>query len=481
MTRPFSPAWVVIGLMVGHVVMKIAALPTVLQTPLQGDEGAYHRAAAAIARAIRSVASGGGLPIEDLQTHVVGHGWFMPGSPLLLAPLHLVNPDPSVASERLWIGALTLVGFLAAVSAIWRVAGWKYAAALLVVPGLVPLWVSFSYTAWGDLPAGIAVVALLALLVHLWGRLETDQPVRIRHGLLLGLLLVATLYLRSNVLPLVAAVLLLCLAAIMCHAKTPAFRRGLTAWVVSLATFAALLLPWSYAVSRTFDHRVVTTTTVPISMAYAFGDRDDLCLGPCPPGNVWFAMAGFAWTVSQETGENQLDVQQRMADRALAEVTPQSYASSVLDNFDRYVLQPTGYEQIFRTRSDEKTPPTFTTGEPTTVSRISATVSQYLYFGCLALGAAGILIVRRVSRRAQVVGVLSGLFAATLMSQPFVHIGSPRYWPIFIPMFALASAGLFVRSDPQNSSVWLRRLQLLIAFGWILVLGGLALVAAWPE
>lgn len=474
--RHLSPRRVILGLMALHVLLKLAVLPGILKTPLQGDEVTYQRAASSIADALRSVLGGDGLPVADLQATVVDHGWFMPGSSLLLTPLYVIVPDASADAARLWMGTLTLIGFLAAVAAIARTLGRSYAAVLLVVPGLVPLWIQYSYTVWGDLAGGIALLGVVALLVHLWARLRAGHRVRVREALLLGLLLAVTLYLRSSVLPLVLGVLTLCVLTAVALTRGRERWRALTSVLLAAATFAVLLFPWSYAVSRTFDHRVVTTTTVPISMAFAFGDQKNLCLGPCPPGNVWYAMTAYAAEVERTTGENQLAVQQRMSDRALEGVTAQSYAADVLDNFGRYVFDPTGFEPIFRTRGEGVDPADLAVEPPTRMSDLGVAVTLGLYYGTIALAVVALFAVRRVRRRAQVTAILTSLLTAALMTQPFVHVGSPRYWPVFLPMIALVAAGLVQRPDPDAHGPWLRRIQILIAGLWALGVAALVVV-----
>ena len=65
------------------------------------------------------------------------------------------------------------------------------------------------------------------------------------------------------------------------------------------------------------------------------------------------------------------------------------------------------------------------------------------------------------------------------MSQPFVHIASPRYWPVFAPLMALSAVGLLVPVDPAGSNGWIRRLQLASAAGWVAVMLGLIVLAAF--
>ena len=469
-----NPSTVILVLVVAHVLLKLALLPIALRTPMQGDEGAYHTGAQALADAIRAFFAGNDISGSELQAAVIDRGWFMPGVSLALTPLYLVAPDAGLEAARLYVGVLTLVVFLLGVRALARVAGRKYAAALLVFPGLVPLWVLFSYTSWGDLAAGLVLILLVAALVKVWRRLDGGEAVRIRDGALVGLLLISTLYLRSSVLPLVLAVLLLSVVTVACRTRGASLARSLASCAVAAATFVALLFPWSYAVSQAFGSPVTTTTTVPISMAYAFGDHDELCSGPCRGGNPWYAMTDYAAEVAERTGQNELEVQQEMSDHALRDVTPGSYAAAVLDNFDRYMLDPTGFEPLFRVPADTDD---FVPRPPGPVSETIVWTTKILFFSVLGLAALGILLVRRLPRVAQVIALLAGILGGALMSQPFVHVGSPRYWPVYAPMMALAAVGLLVRSDASASSTWLRRLQILVAVGWVAVLLGLALVA----
>ena len=405
--RQVSGRAVLLALATAHLVAKLAVLPIAIRTPLQGDEITYHAAARTIASALRSVVGGDGLPVSQLQEGVIGFGWFMPGMPLVLAPVYLVTPSPGIAAIRLYLGLLTTVVLLLGAALLARSAGTRYGAAVLLFPGLVPIWLLFSYTSWGDLSAGLVLVVLVAVLVRLWRRLDAGSGLRLRDGGLVGLLLVITLYLRSSVLPLVVLVMLLGLVAVLRRSRGAARVRSLAGWVAAVATFVALLAPWSYAATRTLHDRVITTTTVPISMAYAFGNRDELCFGPCPDGNPWYSMVRFSRKEAARTGESELAVQRRMSDYAMRDVTAGSYASDVLANFGRYALQPAGFESLFRVPGDAtgQTP-----APPDAVSTVISWTTVLIYFPVLMLAVGGILRVRRAAAVPQLVGLL----AATL-------------------------------------------------------------------
>ena len=441
-----------------HVALKLAMLPTALSAPLQGDEGTYNDGAKAFAHAVREVIVGRGLPLQTLSDHVVGNGWFMPGISVILAPLYVVDPDAGAQAVRLFMGVVTLVAFLASAWVLRRVLGPPYAAALLVCPGLLPMWVLYSYTSWGDAAAGIATVFVVALLVAQWRRLEAGRPASLRLGALLGLTLAVTLYMRSSALPAVAGLLALCAVAAVVVPRGRARRRSGVSWALSVACFVALVMPWSIAVSKVFDHRVTTTTTVPLSMAYAFGSRDDLCFGPCPRGIIWVEMMRYAATVESETGVNELVVQQQMAEYAMRDLTLSSYVRDVRGDFGRYVFQPTGYEPAFRTVPG--------VSPQTLVSKVAMRVTDVIYFAALALAAVAVLWVRRLPSAQQAAMLLVSLIGAALMTQPFVHVCTSRYWPVFAPMLGLAAASLLVRAEPAASNSWLWRLQIVTTAAW---------------
>ena len=211
--REIRPQTLVLVLTVSRVALKLALLPTAIGTQLIGDEVTYNAAARTLAGSVQSVLSGDGLPLVELRARVVGYGWFMPGMSLVLTPLYLVAPGAGSGAVRLYVGVLTTALFLFGVRLIARAAGRKYAAALLVFPGLAPLWVLFSFTIWGDLSAGLMLIVLVAVLVRLWRRLRGSGSVRLIDGAVLGAVLAATLYMRSSALPLVLAVLALALTA----------------------------------------------------------------------------------------------------------------------------------------------------------------------------------------------------------------------------------------------------------------------------
>ncbi|ANC31648.1 hypothetical protein [Isoptericola dokdonensis] len=469
---PVMPVVVVGVLVLLNVALRVVMAHKALPAPLAGDEVSYTAGARALADSARALVQGDEVPTDELQARLVGNGWFMPGMPLLIAPLFLLDPAADDAAVRVYLGVLSTAVFLALVAVVARTVGWRTAAVLLVVPGLVPMYALFGSSAWGDGWAGLAILATVPLLVVMWRRLDADGVVRLRDAALLGLALVVALYLRSSTLPLVVAVLVLLVVVTLLRTRGRALARSLAACAVAVGVVVVLMAPWSAHMSRTFGEPVTTTTTMSLSLAYAFGDRDELCFGPCVEGNIWTNMARYARAVGEQTGENPLEVRRQMRDYAMRDVTPSGYAASVLDNFHRYAFSPASYDHVFRPPLEgvEKPPER----APDTVN---ITVTTWLYLGAVAVAAGALLVPRRVRSDAQVLVVTASLLLALLMSQPFVHVSSGRYWPVFVPLLGIAIAGLLAPADPAASSTALRRTQLVLAVGWVVVVGALFLVA----
>ncbi|MDP2772929.1 MAG: hypothetical protein Q8O61_05180, partial [Nocardioides sp.] len=184
-------------LVAAHVLLKLLLLPDVGHTPLVSDEASYVDGGRALSNLVRDLVSLGPLDSAELERNVVGSGWFMPGMSVLLTPLFVVDPDASVFAIRGYLGVLTTILLLLATRSVRRTFGDLYAALLLVFPGLVPMWVLFSFGAWGDLVAGLLIVMLVAHLVTIFRQVRNGVAFSLREGAWLGLVGIAVVYLRS--------------------------------------------------------------------------------------------------------------------------------------------------------------------------------------------------------------------------------------------------------------------------------------------
>lgn len=434
-------------LVAAHVAMVVAVLPLLLGVDLTGgrligDETAYADAGRALSNAVRDAARLGPFDTRELQLSVVGSGWFMPGMGLLLAPLFVVDPDASAAVMRLYLAAVSTLLLVACALRVRTLLGDPYALALLVFPGLVPMWVVFSTGAWGDLAAGLVLAVLVAeVAVALRGIVE-GRPLALRDGVRIGVVAVAMLYLRSSTSLLAGGLfVLLGLGAVaLLHGR--ARRRSVAAVVAGGVCFLALLAPWSIAASQTLGGRVVTTTSVSTVLGNTFGDRSQLCFGPCDPGStIWFTPLRYSREVARATGLSEMEVQHQMSSYARRDVTVGSYLSDVAGNLRRYAIGPSGFTRLMRDPG---------TGlEPLRLAIVGLTA--LLYYPMLLVGAAVLVVVRRRPLREQVLPIVLKVALAALLVQPFVHQAGSRYWPTAAPV---VSVGLMMFVLQAKTSTW---------------------------
>lgn len=419
-----------------HIFLKILLGARMLDAPLSGDESAYVDGAKALSNAARDMISLGPLDGTEIKANVVANGWFMPGMSIVLAPLYLVDPEASSAAMRLFIGVLTTGMLSVAALVLRRTLGRAYAFGILVFPGLVPMWILFSFTAWGDLLAGLLVMVIVAVIIGAGQRFVEGQGIRWWHGLGLGALCGACLYVRSSMLPLILGMISLLGVAVLYLLRGPARQvertRSLVAVVAAVVTFVSLLLPWSVIASMAYDRPVVTTTTLPLSLAITFGEQDRVCFGPCEGGNVWIGSVRYARGVSDTIGVNELVVQDQMSEYALIGVTPMHYASTVFQNLGRYLLHPASFEPRFRNPDAD--------ADGATVWIVEST--QTAYMAALVFGTLTLVVVSTSRPRSQLISIAIKLSAAALLVQPFVHPAHGRYWPGFAPLLGVSAVYL---------------------------------------
>jgi len=448
-----------------HVVLKGALWPSMRDAPLSGDEIAYRDGALALANAVMDLFSGSSPDTAELQANVIGNGWFMPGPSALLAPLYLVAPDAGLGAMRTYLGVLSTVLLLLTAYVVHRRLGPRYALGLLVVPGLVPMWALFSYTAWGDAAAGLVIVLVLAALVGLAGKLAWGEPWSIWSGMGIGALLACCLYLRSSALPLAIGCLVLTLLAILVLPRERLRLTNLAASLAAIATFVVLLAPWSVAASNTLDSSVTTTTSLPLSLAVTFGDPDELCFGPClDDGNIYFSAVRYSRAVAAVTGQSELDVQEQMSDHALAGLEQENYAREVGANARRFALSPNAF--LSRLWPDVATD---------AWQFRSVTWATWALYGAglLALALAVIAVVRH-PLETQVVSLLVTLLTIALFLQPLLHHTSGRYWPVFAPLMGISIgllAGRHKNEAGRTPLVTGQAIPVVLLFTSVLTLG----------
>lgn len=250
----------------------------------------------------------------------------------------------------------------------------------------------------------------------------------------LGVLAIAVLYLRSSTLPVLAAVGAVALLATVLLLRGALRWRALLQAGLAAAVFLVLLAPWSLAASHVLGARVVTTTTVPVSLAQTFGDEEQVCFGPCDPDSpTWFKPLRYSREVARATGTSEVEVQEQMSDFALRDLTRQDYARRAWRNIAAYFGIPANFLRYI-------TPPEGR-GPVGEVGERVAWVTTYLLYAPVALAMlASMFSVQRRSLEARLLDVVTKLCLGALFVQPFVHIAGSRYWTTAGPLFVIAAA-----------------------------------------
>ncbi|KRA30047.1 MULTISPECIES: hypothetical protein [unclassified Nocardioides] len=433
------PAWlprpeILLGwLVVAHVVLKLLIFPLVMHAAPVGDESAYLNGGRALSNLLRDSFAFTSPDSAELERNVVASGWFMPGMPVVIAPIYLLFPDAPLWLVRAYLGLFTLVLFLIVVRSVARRLSPGWACVLVVVPGLIPSYVVFSYGAWGDLCAGLVLVLLIVHLVEMYRGLRQGEAPTLKEGLVLGLLATAELYLRSSTSLLLAALGVATLATAIVMLRGRVRLRAVGSAVLAGVVFVLLLAPWSYFASDALGGRVVTTTTVPTVMANTFGNRSDVCFGHCDPDSTqWFRPLRYAREVGRATDTSEVEVLKQMSGYALRDLTPSHYLDQVVHNLGAYSLQPnnfTGYLEPEEGRG------TFGNAG----AQVANAVTWALYVPLVLLGAVSLLFHARRSLEARLLDVLTKLALGALLVQPFVHIAGGRYWTTAGPILAIAA------------------------------------------
>ncbi|MEX0427582.1 hypothetical protein AB3X52_08130 [Nocardioides sp. DS6] len=463
-------------LVASHLVLAWVMWTRVQERTPIGDEKYYLDAARALSNLVRDLVSLHAPHGAELRDNVVGNGWFMPGTPLLMTPLLLVLPHADIGQVRLYVSVVTTLLLIAALLDVRRVLGPWYAVVVAVIPGLIPMWVLFGATMYGDMPAGILLVLLVTRLVAVVRGLAAGHVPTLRQGALLGLVAVGSLYVRGSTMPLLAGMAAAALLAVLWllrgRTRRGERRRALGALALSAVVFVALLLPWSIGASHALGGRVVTTTSVPLGLGNTFGDPTLMCYGPCDPDStMWFGPVRYSREVARATGHSEVEVQGQMASYALRGLTPHRYADQVVTDFENYLREPAGYAEVLHGPHDAAV------GQLTFITRVTG----WLFWPVILGGVAVLLLVTRRSYDAQLLSIGLKLFLGGLLVQPFVHVAGSRYWPTAAPAAGLGLAlvlGLAARARGRAGERGDRPASRVLTWVQGLLTAGVALVAA---
>ncbi len=251
--------------------------------------------------------------------------------------------------------------------------------------------------------------------------------------------------------------------------------------------FLVLLAPWSIAASEALDARVITTTTVPVSLANTFGDREQVCFGKCDPDSfLWFRPLRYAREVGRATGTSEVEVEKQMSDYALRDLDRTHYARQTWWNMGSYFFIPANFVIYLH--------PPAGRGPLGTAAQWTVLGLSYLYYvPFLVLALVSMFFVQLRSLESQILDTLAKLSLLALFVQPFVHVAGSRYWTTAGPLFGVAAAGFLRESylrrthatpvrerlegTDTNLSRWLKPIQLALSGVFALVLVVLGVMA----
>ncbi len=474
-------------LLVAHVVMKLLIYPLTMHAPAYNDEQQYYDGARALSNLVRDVFAFAAPDGAELERNVVGSGWFMPGMAILMTPLFVVFPDAADPLCRAYLGLANLLVLLWAVRSVRNRLGAGYATLLVAFPALLPSWVLMSFTAYGDPLSGVVLIVLVAHVVDMLRKLRAGEPPAWKEAVQLGLLAIAVLYLRSSTSIVLAALGSVTLVAALVLLKGAQRWRALGAAGVAGVVCVVLLAPWSIAASKSLEARVVTTTTVPISLANTFGDREQVCFGACDPDSyLWFRPLRYAREVGRATGESEVEIEKQMSAYALRDLERRDYARQAWWNIGSYFFLPANFVRYIA--------PPEGRGAMGDVGQRIVWGSTYLYYiPVLVLTLLSMLFVQLRSLEAQILDTLAKLALLALFVQPFVHVAGSRYWTTAGPLFVVAAAGFLRESYVRRThaapvrerlegtdarlSRWLKPVQVLLSGVFALALVVLGLMA----
>ncbi len=441
---------ILLALVALHVLVKLLLFTLVKDIAVCCDQVAYDDGAKALSNFVRDLVGGGPVQVAELQRNLVGGGWFTPGSSIMLTPLYLLDPDAGTTAVRAYLGAFSTLLLLFTAYRVRRVLGDLYAAILLAVPGLVPMYLLFSFSAWGDLIAGLLCTLLLMELITLLRTLVAGEAPSAGAGFRFGLAAIAVVYARSSTSLLVVGMGVVLGVTALLLLRGRGRVQAVLSFGLAAVTFLAILAPWSVFASKTLDARVLTTTTVPIVLANTFGDRDRVCFSRCDPvqdpgsirGNIWFPPMQYSREVARATGESEVLVEKQMWTYTRPSVSASSFAEDVIDNFGRYAAIPASFARLLIPADAEGGPAYW-----------AIVISTYAGWGLLFLGGGALLlVVVRRSTDHQVISLMTTLALGSLFTQPFVHVGTGRYWTTAAPLLAIALGLIVVLLDARRTN-----------------------------
>ena len=140
----------------------------------------------------------------------LGNGWFMPGPAIATFLVDFFWPDPNIpglnsAGKRLLISVVSFFLFIKLIKLAGSVLGYKYALTIMFFLPIMPAWLFFKSSLWGDLIGGLLLGIIFfktySISIKILNNEDKEQKFWINF-LQLGLWVGIAIYFRGNLLSL---------------------------------------------------------------------------------------------------------------------------------------------------------------------------------------------------------------------------------------------------------------------------------------
>ena len=249
--------------------------------PLSGDEIWYFHVSklipSLISHAVHFDFDGAGVVLGA----IVDRGWFMPGMAIVVAPVTFFTD--SVPITRLYVGTLNFTAIAAIFFYLQKAYGARGPLIYLFCCLLVPYYLIFCFTIWGDLVAAHLLLSVVLLIFH---RRNGSMPPGLAFAAAIGVALGVITMLRGfywAFAPLIAV-----LVVLQTSAGEPLLARFRLAAAPSCALLlglAVVLAPWTVMITRDHGFHLTTTSTTVSRMILIGSDEYFSRLQRDPCGN----------------------------------------------------------------------------------------------------------------------------------------------------------------------------------------------------
>lgn len=405
---------------------------------LSGDEQFYASSATAIARTLLGDEPSSNF--SSLAGVLIGNGWFMPGTSVLLSPIAvLMGGEPTASALRGYIVSVNILLLFAIYRFMRARSGVTCALAAISILLFCPGYVLFLSTLWSDLPSvHFALVTCLWLDRRMLEK-KTERPA------ISGLLIALATYARGLYPPLIAVA---SFAWLLPTIKRRALRTEAPVWLLKTAVmtlvFALLLLPWSSAVSKRFGV-TLTATTMALSQLAMFGTADYVPTAIAATGidNSFFAMQRFIEQKAEREGRTYMAQAKKDRD-SVVRALPVSVRLHVLsENVRRYFLDPNMFTDRFiglRCKSGACAPDWLASGIRS---------ANILVWTVIAIFGALLFAIPAAERNnSYFAPIFWKALVGLICLHPLLLYGHGRYYVQLVPLFAVAVALVACRQWP---------------------------------